>query len=132
MITEAGLVIFFFLFLLFFVLPFTSISIWLLFLFPESDFFVWASLIAFVVDLIIWWIVYNKQNNRVYTKEELIEEIKRRYELFPLKNRFTDEEIILMIINDILNEENIKAQERARMQKELMDRTTVLIAMDKI
>ena len=47
--------------------------------------------------------LYKKHKERKLEKikQEIIEEIERRYEKFPLKNRFTQEEII---IQDIENE----------------------------
>ena len=50
--------------------------------------------------------LYKKHKERKLEKikQEIIEEIERRYEKFPLKNRFTQEEIIKIIIQDIENE----------------------------
>ena|GEM_PF-4177289 len=52
------------------------------------------------------YFIYKKYKNWKLEKmkKQIIEEIERRYEKFPFKNRFTQEEIIKIIIQDIENE----------------------------
>lgn len=52
------------------------------------------------------YFIYKKYKNWKLEKmkKQIIEEIERRYEKFTFKNRFTQEEIIKIIIQDIENE----------------------------
>lgn len=64
------------------------------------------SLIIVFLPFYLIYFLYKKYKNWKFEKikQNVLREIEKRYERFPLKDRFTNEEIIKIIIQDIENE----------------------------
>lgn len=69
----------------------------------------------------------HKEKKLEKVKQEIIEEIERRYEKFPLKNRFTQEEIIWMIIQDMENELEYRRIRKIQEDREFVRRMVVFM-----
>lgn len=71
---------------------------------------------------VLLYYFYKKYKKSIEENEmkKWTEEIKRRYNDFPLKDRFTDEEIIKMIIQDIEDEMNLNKLYKIKKDREFV------------
>lgn len=88
--------------------------------------------ISFIIlfwPFVLIYYFYKKYKKR---KEEMeikkwTEEIKRRYNDFPLKDRFTDEEIIKMIIQDLENDIKLSKLYKIKKDEELAQKVVLFM-----